>query len=101
MVQTGIYKHFKGNVYEVLGECIDNNIKYVIYMPLDNTSKFWIREYNMFFEKVTRNNKTFDRFELIEKKNNLLNIESTTVIHSETLDELNAKKISEGMYVLL
>lgn len=52
----GRYKHFKGNEYEALGIIFDmNNNKYVFYKALyENDIKFFIRPYDMFFEKVDK-----------------------------------------------
>ncbi len=84
----GKYKHFKGNEYLVYGACLvgNNNEKYVLYERLVNNS-FWIRPYDMYFETVEREGKTFKRFELVELLD--LNIDEKFVIaqHSESLEE--------------
>jgi len=66
------YKHFKGNVYEVL--CIAKDSEtledLVIYKDT-NSDKIWARKYSMFISKVDKNkypNALQEyRFELIKK----------------------------------
>ncbi len=88
----GKYRHFKGNEYLVYGSCLvgDNNEKYILYERLVNNS-FWIRPYDMYFETVERDGKTFKRFELVNLED--LKIDSGVVIatHSESLEEYNIK----------
>ncbi len=95
----GMYKHFKGNEYEVFGTYFNENdgLDYIVYKPLYNDSGFWIRPYDMFFEKVDRDGNTFDRFQFIKKTDNVLDIDFIVAKHSETLDEfrINVKKIKE------
>ena len=67
----GIYRHFKGDYYIVEGIGIHSETKekYVIYRALyDDTSKLYLRPYDMFLEKVDKekypNVKQEYRFEL-------------------------------------
>ncbi len=89
----GIYRHFKGNEYEVFGTYFNasEGVNYVVYKPLYNDSGLWIRPYDMFFEKVEREGNIFDRFQFIEKTNNILEETSIIVKHSETLDEFTIR----------
>jgi hypothetical protein len=94
--KLGIYKHYKGNYYRVIGfgihtetkeelviyEKFDKNIKienksitYKIekYKEVKNNkeigkinNKFWIRPKKMFFEKINIDNKEIYRFEFVE-----------------------------------
>ncbi len=84
----GKYKHFKGNEYLVYGTCFveSENLTYILYERLVNNS-FWIRPYDMFFETVEREGKTFKRFELEENLELEVEHEVVTATHSESLEE--------------
>jgi hypothetical protein len=65
----------KGGIYLVIGTARnseDPNQEFVLYKHLDGESEFgldqlWIRPKKMFLEQVTRDGKTFWRFEKIEE----------------------------------
>ena len=66
-VKLGKYRHFKGNEYELIGvahhsESLED---YAVYRALYGEGELWIRPLAMFFEKVERDGKTFDRFTYI------------------------------------
>lgn len=70
MIKLGKYRHFKGNEYEVIGiakhsETLQN---YVVYRALYGEHGLWVRPANMFEETITRDGKTFKRFEYIDEK---------------------------------
>lgn len=67
MIKLGIYKHYKGGMYKVLGlakhsETLEN---LVVYEALyDNqTSKLWVRPMAMFEDLVEVDGKQIPRFE--------------------------------------
>jgi hypothetical protein len=67
----GTYRHYKGNVYEVIGVgCHSETHEYlVVYRPLfDHEGKpdIWIRPYTMFIEDVEINGAKVPRFRKIE-----------------------------------
>lgn len=71
--KPGIYKHYKGNYYVVLG--IGRNSEtleeYVVYMALYDSKEFgrnaiWVRPKEMFLESVVYEGKTVPRFEFIK-----------------------------------
>ena len=72
VVINGIYKHFKGNIYQVLLICKDSETldDLVIYKDM-NSDKIWARKKDMFLSKVDKNKyPSVDqeyRFELIKK----------------------------------
>ena len=62
-----VYRHFKGDYYLVEGVAInsENEEKMVIYRPLYGDGGLYVRPYDMFLEKVNKNNQEH-RFELQE-----------------------------------
>jgi len=66
-ITLGKYRHFKGNEYEVIGFAKDSETtqKMVIYKALYGDNETWVRPYDMFKETITRDGKTFKRFEKI------------------------------------
>ena len=68
MIKLGKYRHFKGNEYEVIGiakhsETLED---YVVYKALYGEFGLWVRPLKMFEETITRDGKTFKRFERVE-----------------------------------
>ena len=66
-IQPGRYRHFKGNEYEVIGIARHSETEepMVVYKALYGDGGLWTRPAEMWNEKVTRNGKTFKRFEQI------------------------------------
>jgi hypothetical protein len=69
-LETGRYRHYKGNEYIVLGVGCDTetNEYYVVYSPVEEKEglpKMWVRPYDMFLETVEVDGKTILRFERI------------------------------------
>ncbi|RKG35931.1 DUF1653 domain-containing protein [Acinetobacter rongchengensis] len=54
MLQAGIYKHYKGNLYQVLNVAThsETSEKLVVYQCLYNDYSIWVRPYEMFIEPV-------------------------------------------------
>jgi len=78
MIKKGIYKHYKGNLYEVLGvgKREDNLEDYVIYKALYDIDEFgkgfkkepiFLRKKNIFEEEVEVNGKKMKRFEFLKE----------------------------------
>ena len=67
-MKKGIYKHFKGNKYELIDIATHSETleKMVVYRALYGENELWVRDADMFFENVTRNGKTFPRFLYIQ-----------------------------------
>lgn len=61
----GIYRHYKGNEYEVIGEAIDTETEacVVVYKSTKSPHTLWVRPYDMFFESIIVDNKQISRFE--------------------------------------
>ena len=66
-IKKGIYRHFKGNMYEVIDIANHSETleKYVVYRALYGKKELWIRPLSMWNETVERDGKTFKRFEYI------------------------------------
>lgn len=66
-MKLGKYKHFKGKEYEVIGiaKHSETQEELVIYKALYGEGKLWARPKKMFLETITREGKTFPRFEYI------------------------------------
>lgn len=64
----GLYRHYKGNEYEVIGEGThtETEEKLVIYRSVKDPAVIWVRPYEMFFETVEVDNSTVPRFSKLE-----------------------------------
>ncbi|HHD75732.1 MAG TPA: DUF1653 domain-containing protein [Campylobacterales bacterium] len=68
-LKTGIYKHYKGNLYEVLdlGRHSETEEWMVIYRTLYGDGGTWVRPYTMFIETVNLDGEVVKRFEYMGK----------------------------------
>lgn len=68
-VKAGIYRHYKGKFYLVLGLATHSETeeKFIVYVHLYSRkgTAMWIRPYEMFFEEVEVNGKKQPRFAYI------------------------------------
>ncbi len=66
-LRLGKYKHFKGNEYEVVAVATHSESMepMVVYKALYGEGGYWVRPLPMFLETVTRDGKTFPRFEYV------------------------------------
>lgn len=67
-IKLGKYRHFKGNMYEVIGiaknsETLEDT---VVYRALYGDGGLWVRPASMWNETVLRDGKEYKRFEFIE-----------------------------------
>lgn len=62
--ETRYFQHFKGGKYKFIRTAYDSETKerMVVYQALYGEQAYWVRPEHMFFEKVTRDGKTFNRF---------------------------------------
>ena len=67
-MELGKYRHFKGNEYEVLhiARHSETMEEMVVYKALYGEGGVWVRPLAMFCETITRDGKTFKRFEKID-----------------------------------
>lgn len=63
-IRKGIYRHFKGNLYEVIDIATHSETleRYVVYRALYGERGLWVRPASMWNEKVERDGKTYKRF---------------------------------------
>jgi len=63
-IKPGIYRHFKGNEYEVLhiGRHSETEEEMVVYRALYGDYSLWVRPASMWNETVIRNGETLKRF---------------------------------------
>lgn len=68
-VKPGLYRHFKGNMYRVIGTAHHSETmeEMVVYQALYGEMGLWVRPRHMFLETVERDGKTFQRFEYVEE----------------------------------
>ena len=64
MIKKGIYKHYKGNRYEVLGIANHSETleKMVVYRALYGDNEVWVRSLSMWDELVEMDGVTVPRF---------------------------------------
>lgn len=68
MLQTGIYKHYKGQLYQVLHVATHSETreKLVVYQCLYDDYSIWVRPYEMFIEHVQlEDGSLISRFEFL------------------------------------
>ncbi|MBE6878006.1 MAG: DUF1653 domain-containing protein [Ruminococcaceae bacterium] len=68
-LEPGKYRHFKGNEYEVLyiAKHSETLEEMVVYRALYGEKGVWVRPLGMFCEEITRDGRTFKRFEKIDE----------------------------------
>lgn len=68
-IPQGIYRHYKGNLYQVLHTAQHSKTEeaLVVYRCLYGEYGVWVRPLVMFFETVTVDGKQLPRFELVKE----------------------------------
>ncbi len=71
MIQAGVYRHYKGNTYQVIGIAKHSETEedLVVYRALYGAFGLWVRPLDMFCEKIEIGGKIVPRFELIQQEN--------------------------------
>lgn len=64
-IPSGKYRHYKGNDYEVIGVAFHSETQeqLVVYRPLYEEGKLWVRPLSMFIERINVDGKQVQRFE--------------------------------------
>ena len=67
-LEKGIYKHFKGNLYEVIdvAKHSETEEEHVVYRTLYGDYSTWIRPLALFIEKVQIDGQQVPRFAFVE-----------------------------------
>jgi hypothetical protein len=67
MIELGIYRHYKGHEYEVIGVARHSETlePMVIYRAMYGEKEFWVRPLEMFLEKIQIDGVSKLRFEKI------------------------------------
>ncbi len=71
MIQANVYRHYKGNTYQVIGIAKHSETEedLVVYRALYGAFGLWVRPLDMFCEKIEIGGKIVPRFELIQQEN--------------------------------
>lgn len=66
-IQKGRYRHFKGNLYEVIDVALSSETQepFVVYRALYGDHGLWIRPQAMFEETIERDGKMLKRFQYV------------------------------------
>lgn len=67
-LKKGLYRHYKGNLYEVLYTAQHSETEewMVVYRALYGDEGVWVRPYKMFTEKIELDGRTIKRFIFVE-----------------------------------
>ena len=70
MVSPGVYRHYKGQQYEVLGVArhSETEEEFVVYRALYGERGLWIRPLTMFTGSVEKGGVSVPRFSRVEEK---------------------------------
>ena len=69
-IQTGLYRHFKGNLYEVIGTALHSETRepMVVYRALYGEYDLWVRPAAMWSEIIDRDGYHGPRFQYIDSE---------------------------------
>ena len=67
MIKPGIYKHFKGNIYQVFETVLHSETKEeLVLYKRENNKQFWVRPISMFEEIVEKDGEKMPRFLFVD-----------------------------------
>ena len=74
-IQTGLYRHFKGHLYEVIGTALPSETREprVVYRALYGEHGLWVRPAAMWSETVDRDGYHGPRFQYIDSESQKTN----------------------------
>ena len=69
MLKLGIYQHYKGNLYQVIGVARheETHEPLAVYQKLYDDYALWVRPLDVFLETVTVNGTTVPRFAFVKE----------------------------------
>ena len=69
-LKKGIYRHYKGNLYEVFMTAQHSETEewMVVYKALYGHQGIWVRSYEMFIEKIIIQGEALERFAYVGKE---------------------------------
>ncbi|TRY32877.1 DUF1653 domain-containing protein [Aliiglaciecola sp. M165] len=69
MIKQGLYRHYKGNHYRVIGVAThsEDESKLVVYQPMYGEQGLWVRPVEMFTEMVEVEGNQVPRFALVSE----------------------------------
>ncbi len=69
MLQPGIYEHYKGNQYEVIGvaEHEETQEPFVVYRAMYGAHQLWVRPLSVFEQTVEVDGKAMPRYKFIHE----------------------------------
>lgn len=62
----GIYRHYKGGIYEVIGEGMHTETEDILVFYKDTQGNLWARPTEMFKETVVIDGETINRFDKVK-----------------------------------
>lgn len=67
-MKKGIYRHYKGNLYELIDVAVHSETleQMVVYRAMYGNYDLWVRPLSMWNEEVEYNGKTVRRFEFVK-----------------------------------
>ncbi len=68
-IKAGIYRHYKNNLYQVIGVArhSETEEEHVVYRPLYGDRGLWIRPLAMFDETIEVDGRPIKRFKFVEE----------------------------------
>lgn len=70
MIKMGVYKHYKGNLYEAVNIVVHSETleKMVLYRAIEDEQNFWVRPLSMWNNIIDVAGKQLKRFEFVDNK---------------------------------